>query len=125
MNMEGMHHEDQDNKKLLDATINRDKLMDEADIVLVGKANNPHQNYEVTKPEGGFNGVELVADPYKFADQNLDKKVLVIHGDGSFDRYNHTSEKPAAETAVTPTTPTTPTTGGSGNSNQDSNQETG
>ena len=57
-----------------------------------GDADTPNQNYAVTKPEEGYEGKTVVANPYDFAQEvNPSVKVLVIHGDGTFDRYNHTT----------------------------------
>lgn len=88
MNMNGMYHEDENNKKVLEATANRDRFKDEADVVLKGDADSANKNYAVIKPEDGYKGVTNVDNPFEFAHKNDDVKVLVIHGDGSFNRFN-------------------------------------
>ena len=95
MNMQGMYKEDAENKSLLEGAVAVHKLVEEADVVLEGKADNPNQDYEVTKPEAGFiekegdTPLKMVANPYQFASEHDNTKVLVIHGDGTFSRYNH------------------------------------
>lgn len=92
MRMEGMHTEDKDTKKALEGLMGITELENEADVVLVGGTEEMIKDYAVTKPEGGFNGITTVDDPYKFCQDNPTVKVLIKHGDGSFDRYNHEVE---------------------------------
>ena len=81
-----MDTEDQVTKKNLDGLVANSKLEEEADIILSGDLDN---GYDIIKPEGGYKGITKVDNPYKFASENSNQKVLVKHSDGSFDRYNH------------------------------------
>lgn len=90
MKMSSMYREDQEAQKALEGLQAIAKLEDEADVVLEGGTENVIGGYNVVKPEGGFEGIESVDNPYVFA-QEHDVKVLVKHGDGTFERFNHES----------------------------------
>ena len=88
MRMDGMYREDQETQKALEGLQAIAKLEDEADVVLEGGTENIIGGYNVVKPEGGFEGIESVDNPFAFAQEN-NVKILVKHGDGTFERFNH------------------------------------
>lgn len=89
MRMEGMHVEDQDTKVALEKLQNIAQLEEEADVILVGGTDEIIKDYTVTKPESGYDGITKVDNPYIFSQNYPTVKVLVKHGDGSFERFNH------------------------------------
>lgn len=90
MRMEGMHTEDQDTKEALEGLMNIAQLEEEADVILVGGTEEMIKGYTVTKPESGYEGISNVENPYEFSQKYPTVKLLVKHGDGSFERFNHT-----------------------------------
>lgn len=78
---------DPDAKKALEGYVI--KFTAEADVVLTQE--DDETGYKVTKAPAGHATIKVDAkypDPYKFADANTDKYTLVVHRDGSFERYN-------------------------------------
>lgn len=96
MAYENVYRED-NHQENLDA-ISMYKMRDAADVVIEEDANGV---YNITKPEGGYNGQVLVDSPFLFAQTNPQASVLFLRYAGGFTRWNYTGETiPVAKSLV-------------------------
>lgn len=96
MAYENVYRED-NHQENLDA-ISMYKMRDAADVVIEEDADGV---YNITKPEGGYNGQVLVDSPFLFAQINPQASVLFLRYAGGFTRWNYTGETiPVAKSLV-------------------------
>lgn len=87
MPYENVYRED-NHQENLDA-ISMYKMRNAADVVIEEDVNGL---YNITKPEGGYNGQVLVDSPFLFAQTNPQASVLFLRYAGGFTRWNYTGE---------------------------------